>query len=158
MGGPPPRGVGADRLNAGRAGKLSPVNTVEVLLILVGIPLAVIVALALLTLPGGRKRTRYKPGQPWDHAPVWYEPHPEGGSAGGHGAGPGSGAAAMGGGTTAALGSSMYPEQPEERNTDTSHGAGAPGGASHGATAHGATSAAPRPVNAGPLGGARGTW
>ncbi len=26
--------------------------------------------------PGGRKRPRYKPGQPWEHAPVWYEPHP----------------------------------------------------------------------------------
>ena len=165
MGGPPPRGVAADRLRAGGAGKLSPVNTVEVLLVLVGIPLAVIVVLALLTLPGGRKRTRYKPGQPWDHAPVWYEPHPEGGSSGGHGAGPGSGAAAMGGGTTAALGSSMYPEQPEERNTDTSSGGGngtahGAGSSAHGAgsSAHGATSAAMRPVDAGPLGGARGTW
>ena len=148
MGGPPPRGVGADRLIGGGAGKLSPVNTVEVLLVLVGIPLAVIAVLALLTLPGGRKRTRYKPGQPWDHAPVWYEPHPEGGSSGGHGAGPASGAAAVGGGTTAALGSSMYPEQPEERNTDTSSGA----------AGHGSTSATPRPVDAGPLGGARGTW
>ena len=150
--------MGADRLNAGGAGKLSPVNTVEVLLILVGIPLAVIVVLALLTLPGGRKRTRYKPGQPWDHAPVWYEPHPEGGSSGGHGPAPARGAAAVGGNSTAALGSSMYPEQPEERNTDTSSGGTFSGGTSHGATAHGATSAAQRPVDAGPLGGARGTW
>ncbi|WP_097185195.1 aa3-type cytochrome oxidase subunit CtaJ [Blastococcus haudaquaticus] len=130
-------------------------NTVEVLLILVGIPLAVIVVLALLTLPGGRKRTRYKPGQPWDHAPVWYEPHPEGGG-GGHGPGPGSGAAAVGGGSTNALGSSMYPEQPEERNTDSASGGTSHGDSSHGAPAHGASAA--RPVNAGPLGGARGTW
>ena len=114
-------------------------NTVEVLLVLVGIPLAVIVVLALLTLPGGRKRTRYKPGQPWDHAPVWYEPHPEHPVESGHG-------------ETKAIGSSMYGEQPEERNT---------GGAAHGSSAHGATasgSAAPRAVDAGPLGGARGTW
>ncbi|MBN1092031.1 hypothetical protein JKP75_05265 [Blastococcus sp. TML/M2B] len=30
------------------------------------------------------RRPRYKPGQAWDHAPVWYEPHPDGG---GHGDG-----------------------------------------------------------------------
>ena len=29
-----------------------------------------------------------KPGQPWDHAPVWYEPHPDGPAHGGsHGDG-----------------------------------------------------------------------
>jgi hypothetical protein len=143
-----PRRVGTERLNSGPAGKLWRVNTVEVLLLLVGIPLAVVVVLALLTLPGGRKRTRYKPGQPWDHAPVWYEPHPEGGS-GGHGPAPAHGPAAVPGSSTAALGSSMYPEQPEERNTDT--GASADG---HGSTAVSGYA----PVNAGPLGGARGTW
>ncbi len=109
-------------------------NTVEVLLILVGIPLAVIAVLALLTLPGGRKRTRYKPGQPWDHAPVWYEPHPEHPVDAGHG-------------ETKAIGSSVYGEVPAERNTS-----------SDGGSAHGATTAAPRAVDAGPLGGARGTW
>jgi hypothetical protein len=55
------------------------VTVAETLLVFVGAPLAVILVLALLIfLPGGRaKRPRYKPGQPWDHAPVWYEPHPE---------------------------------------------------------------------------------
>jgi hypothetical protein len=127
------------------------VNTVEILLVLVGIPLAVIVVLALLTLRGGRRRTRYKPGQPWDHAPVWYEPHPEDTGAAGHGPAPAHGPAGVPGRSTAALGSSIYPEQPEERNTDTS---------SDGATgAHGASAVtAHRPVDAGPLGGARGTW
>ena len=130
-------------------------NTVEILLVLVGIPLAVIVVLALLTLPGGRKRTRYKPGQPWDHAPVWYEPHPENPvEDGGHG-------------ETKAIGSSMYGEQPEERNTGgsghgpTAHGPTAHGPTAHGSTTHGATAigaAGPRAVDAGPLGGARGTW
>jgi hypothetical protein len=111
------------------------VSTVEILLILVGIPVAVIVVLALLTLPGGRKRSRYKPGQPWEHAPVWYEPHPEHPVDTGHG-------------ETKAIGSSVYGEQPEERNTG-GHG---------GSAAHGATASAPRAVDAGPLGGARGTW
>ena len=114
-------------------------NTVEVLLVLVGIPLAIILVLALLTLPGGRKRTRYKPGQPWDHAPVWYEPHPEHPVESGHG-------------ETKAIGSSVYPEQPGERNTDAQGGAGPDTASAHGA------SAAPRRVDAGPLGGARGTW
>ena len=86
-------------------------NTVEVLLVLVGIPLAIIAVLALLTLPGGRKRTRYKPGQSWDHAPVWYEPHPENPVDSAHGPAPSSGPAAVPGASTAALGSSMYPEQ-----------------------------------------------
>jgi hypothetical protein len=131
---------------------LSRVNTVEVLLVLVGIPLAVIAVLALLTLPGGRKRTRYKPGQPWDHAPVWYEPHPEHPVDSGHGPAPSHGPAAVPGASTAALGSSMYPEQPGERNTDAQGGAGPDTSAAHGA------SAAPRRVDAGPLGGARGTW
>jgi hypothetical protein len=127
------------------------VNVAETILVFVGIPLAVVVLLALLIfVPGGRKRSRYKPGQPWDHAPVWYEPHPEHVGSDGHE--PAHGAAAVPGGSSSALGSSMYPEQPEERNTDTSRASAPHGDGSHGAaTAH-------RPVNAGPLGGARGTW
>jgi hypothetical protein len=31
----------------------------------------------LIFVPGGRKRVRYKSGQPWEHAPLWYEPHPD---------------------------------------------------------------------------------
>ena len=120
---------------------------------LVGIPLAVIAVLALLTLPGGRKRLRYKPGQPWDHAPVWYEPHPENGGSGDHGPAPAHGPAAVGGSSTAALGSSMYPEQADERNTGT-HGDGS---GAHGSGSHRASLGYPS-VDAGPLGGARGTW
>jgi hypothetical protein len=107
---------------------LSTVTVAETILVFVGIPLALVVLLALLIfLPGGRKRSRYKSGQPWNHAPIWYEPHPEHGPAAGHG-------------ETLAIGSSVYGEP----TRDGSHDASA--------------AAAPRPVNAGPLGGARGTW
>ena len=59
------------------AGRLSAVTVVETLLVFVGIPLAIVAVLALLIfVPGGRKRSRYKSGQPWEHEPVWYEPHP----------------------------------------------------------------------------------
>jgi hypothetical protein len=115
------------------------VTVAETLLVFVGAPLAVIVVLALLIfLPAGRaKRPRYKPGQPWEHAPVWYEPHPEHGPAAGHG-------------ETLAIGSSVYGE-PQSQDGRT-HG----GALTHGATATGSSADAPRP--AGPLGGARGTW
>jgi hypothetical protein len=64
---------------------LSAVTVVETILVFAGIPLLIIAVLALLIfVPGGRKRTRYKSGQPWDHAPIWYEPHPDG-TADGHG-------------------------------------------------------------------------
>jgi hypothetical protein len=66
---------------------LSRVTVVETILVFAGAPLALIAVMAALTLrPGkGQKRLRYKPGQPWDHAPVWYEPHPEHTPALGHG-------------------------------------------------------------------------
>jgi hypothetical protein len=119
------------------------VNVAETILVFVGIPLALVVLLALMIfLPGGRKRPRYKSGQPWNHAPVWYEPHPEHSPAGGHGT-PGHD------GQTKAIGSSVYGEP-----TDAlAHGSSA-----HGSSAHGADTTAPRKVSAGPLGGARGTW
>jgi hypothetical protein len=60
------------------------VNVAETILVFVGAPLAIFLVLALLTfVPGGHKRPRYRPGQPWDHAPVWYEPHPQ--ATGNHG-------------------------------------------------------------------------
>ena len=118
-------------------------NVAETILVFVGIPLAFVLLLALLIfLPGGRKRPRYKSGQPWDHAPVWYEPHPEHAPAGAHGT-PGHE------GQTKAIGSSVYGEP-----TDTSSAHGA---SDHGSSA-GAGATAPRKVSAGPLGGARGTW
>jgi hypothetical protein len=90
---------------------LSRVSVAETILVFVGGPLIVIAVLAALTLrpAKGQKRLRYKPGQPWEHAPIWYEPHPD----------------------TPGIG----------------HGDG-----------HAAIAAAPHPVSAGPLGGARGTW
>jgi hypothetical protein len=105
------------------------VSVAETLLVYVGIPLAVILLIAALTfLPGGRKRPRWKSGQPWAHDPVWFEPHPE--ETGGHGEGHGDPHAAIAGGTGA-----------------TALTAGS-----------GAEAAGAQPVSAGPLGGARGTW
>jgi hypothetical protein len=111
------------------------VNVAETLLIYAGIPLAIIAVLALFTLrpdPQHRRR-RYRPGQPWEHEPVWYAPH--------------SGRApAAHDGDTKALGSSVYTEH---------HGSDA---STHGAT-RALTSGERRPARAaGPLGGARGTW
>ncbi|MQA33784.1 aa3-type cytochrome oxidase subunit CtaJ [Modestobacter roseus] len=60
----------------------------ETVLIFAVIPLVIVLLFALATLiPGrGKDRTRYRPGQPWDHEPVWYEPHPDvPGVHGGHG-------------------------------------------------------------------------
>ena len=89
---------------AGPTGKLSAVTVVETLLVYVVAPLAVIVVLAVLTLvPGRQKRVRYRPGQPWEHAPVWYEPHPEHPEAAGHGAGHGNGHATLGSGGATAI-------------------------------------------------------
>jgi hypothetical protein len=118
------------------------VNVAETLLVFVGAPLAVIVLLALLVyLPGGRGRPRYKSGQPWEHEPIWYEPHPEHGPAGGHGS---AGTPGDRPGETQAIGSSLYGELQ--------------GGSDPGSDAHGSSTTPHPPVSAGPLGGARGTW
>jgi hypothetical protein len=60
---------------------------IETVLIYGVIPLAVFLLFAALTLiPGrGKDKTRYRPGQPWEHEAVWYEPHPE--ASGVHGGG-----------------------------------------------------------------------
>lgn len=129
----------------------------ETLLVFAAIPLAVVLVLALLTLkPGSGRRSRYKPGQPWNHAPVWYEPHPA--HVGGHGPAPAHGPAAVPGSGTAALGSSMYPEQPGERALDAKAGAGPEVGVGTGGAHAAGTNPAHSPKPAGPLGGARGTW
>ena len=106
----------------------------QTVVIYVVIPLAVALFLAALTLPGGRKRLRWKSGQPWPHEPVWYEPHPE--ALGLHGGGHGDEHAALPAGHTPAAvldagpsgGAVTAPDEPA------------------------------LPVSAGPLGGARGTW
>jgi hypothetical protein len=109
------------------------VSVAETLLVYVGIPLAVVLVIAALTfLPGGRKRPRWKSGQPWAHEPVWFEPHPEATGVG-HGDdthGDGDGHAALPGGSGATALTAGPSAQPD--------------GAA--------------PVSAGPLGGARGTW
>jgi hypothetical protein len=112
---------------------------IETVLIYGAIPLAVFLLFAVLTLlPGhGKDKTRYRPGQPWDHAPVWYEPHPDtaGVHGGGHGDGHGDGDAGHGrlgvGATAAALAIGEHPHQADP------------------------DSAGPRRTAAG---GARGTW
>ncbi|MGY1716591.1 hypothetical protein ACI78R_19155 [Geodermatophilus sp. SYSU D01106] len=143
-------------------------TVVETLLVFLVAPLAVYLLLWALTyLPGGRKRqgVRYRPGQAWDHEPVWYEPQPTGAPT--HAAGEGD---------TQAVGSSLYGE-PAAIGSGDGHGgahggghggghgssavgshviAGGAGGASHGATA--VSAGAPAPAAGGPLGGARGTW
>ncbi|GHE13606.1 aa3-type cytochrome oxidase subunit CtaJ [Klenkia taihuensis] len=64
-------------------------TVVETLLVFLVAPLAVVLlAYALVMLPTLKSRKRYKPGEPWGHGAVWYEPHRPGG--GGHGAGHGA--------------------------------------------------------------------
>jgi hypothetical protein len=109
------------------------VTVAETLLIYAGIPLAIVAVLALFTLrpdPQHRRR-RYRPGQPWEHEPVWYSPHS------GH-------APAAHDGETKALGSSVYGEPDGARSHGTPRAL--PSGQRQTARA------------AGPLGGARGTW
>ena len=112
----------------------------QTVLIYAVIPLAIVLFLAVLTLPGGRRGPRWKSGQPWEHEPVWYEPHPE--ALGEHGGGheDGGHAALTTGHAPAAV-------------LDAGPSAGAVGA---GATAAG--DGAARPAAGGPVGGARGTW
>jgi hypothetical protein len=100
---------------------------------------------AALTLRPGRSRPRWKSGQAWEHEPVWFEPHPDHPTEGEHGV-PAYGAAVTGGGTKA-IGSSLFGEPVDEGSGHS--GAGQSSGAS---------AASSTPVSAGPLGGARGTW
>jgi hypothetical protein len=110
------------------------VTVAETLLVYVAIPLGVFLLLAALVfLPGGRKRPRWKSGQPWEHAPVWYEPHPEA-TGGAHGGGHDDGSADRHAAIGAGRGATALTAGPN-------------------AEADSAATAA-----AGPLGGARGTW
>lgn len=53
------------------------VSRVQSLLILVLGPAAILAVLALLTLwPKFAKAPRYRPGQDWDHEPVWWTADP----------------------------------------------------------------------------------
>ena len=98
---------------------------IETVLIYGVIPLAVFALLAVATLlPGrGKDQTTYRPGQPWEHDPVWYEPHPD--LVGGHGDdshaddhhAPGLGA------TAAALAIGQHPHVPEAPRRSAAGGA-----------------------------------
>lgn len=101
-------------------------------LIYAGIPLLVVVLFAVLTLPGGRKRPRWKSGQPWEHDPVWYEPHP-------------TAATEIGGGD--AHGPLVHIGDHELES-----------GHQRAALPTGSTALQQSAAAAGPLGGARGTW
>lgn len=60
-------------------GSLSRVTVVQTILIFAVIPLALYGVIALLTLRDTFARgPRYRPGQQWDYAPVWWTAHPDG--------------------------------------------------------------------------------
>jgi hypothetical protein len=51
----------------------------QTILVLVVVPLGLYLLIALVA--AGRRRTkpaRYRPGDPWDYAPVWWSANPEG--------------------------------------------------------------------------------
>ena len=141
-------------------------SVAETLLVYVAAPLLITAVLAAWTLRPDKasRRSRYRPGQPWEHEPVWYAPHTaQAGTV--HAAGDGVDTAAQPHGRTDALGSSVYGEVQGGRAAGGPHltaDAGATrGGAVHGDGSRGATAltaGAPLRGKGGPLGGARGTW
>jgi hypothetical protein len=140
------------------------VSVVETLLVYAVAPLAFVAVLAALTLrrdPKSRRR-RYRPGQPWEHEPLWYAPHGTQPAAD-HGVD----TAAQPHGRTAALGSSVYGEVQGGAAAGGPHlsvgeaqreGDGSRAGASGSQGATAASAGAPVVGRGGPLGGARGTW
>ena len=70
---PAPRGHGA------RVGYGSAVSVTVTVLVYALIPLGALALLALATLvPGMGKRPRYRSGQPWEYAAVWWSANPGG--------------------------------------------------------------------------------
>lgn len=58
---------------------VSPVTLVETLLVFAGIPLVIYGVIALMTLRENFAKTpRYRPGQEWEHPPVWWTANPAG--------------------------------------------------------------------------------
>ncbi|MCZ2824492.1 MULTISPECIES: aa3-type cytochrome oxidase subunit CtaJ [unclassified Modestobacter] len=100
-------------------------SVLETVLIYGVVPLVIVLLFAAVTLFPGRSkdRTKYRPGQSWDYAPLWYEPHPDvPGVVGGHAEdAPGAGHAAPRLGATAsvlAIGQRPYvPEADTVRRT-----------------------------------------
>ncbi|MGH3887220.1 MAG: aa3-type cytochrome oxidase subunit CtaJ [Pseudonocardiaceae bacterium] len=59
-------------------GYRDPVTSLEIALILAGVPLAIMVLLGLLTLrPNFARPRRYRPGQEWNYPPVLWTANPE---------------------------------------------------------------------------------
>ena len=134
----------------------------ETILVYAVVPLLLVAVMAALTLrPDPKARRRYRPGQPWEHEPVWYAPH-DATAATGHGVD----TASTPQGRTQAVGSSVYGEVGAGDGHAAAHGTthGTTHGTAHGTThgtTQGATAAsagAPVVGRGGPLGGARGTW
>jgi hypothetical protein len=62
----------------GRVSYRHPVTSLEVILVLAGVPLAIMVLLGLLTLrPNFARTRRYRPGDEWNHPPVLWTANPE---------------------------------------------------------------------------------
>ena len=54
-------------------------SVVQTVLVYAAIPLGIYAVVALLTLRERvTKAPRYRPGQPWDHPPVWWTANPAG--------------------------------------------------------------------------------
>jgi hypothetical protein len=138
------------------------VSVAETLLVYAAAPLLLTLVLAALTMrpDAASRRRRYRPGQPWEHEPLWYAPHTGQPAASGHG----TDTAAQPSGRTATLGSSVYGEVqggPAAGGPHLSADAGAAEGGARGDGHRGAaalTAGAPPRGRGGPLGGARGTW
>jgi hypothetical protein len=54
------------------------VNAIETILVFALVPLAIYAAVSALTLRSKATAPRYRPGQPWEFAPVWWSANPEG--------------------------------------------------------------------------------
>ena len=55
-----------------------PVTSLEIILVLAGVPLAILVLLGLLTLrPNFARRARYRVGEEWNYPPVLWTANPE---------------------------------------------------------------------------------
>jgi hypothetical protein len=71
--------AGATLRCGGPSATFSPVSLVQTVLVFVAIPAAIYGVLALLTLRVRTAKTpRYRPGQDWDHPPVWWTASPDG--------------------------------------------------------------------------------
>ena len=59
-------------------GYRDPVTSLEIILVLAGVPLAILILLGLLTLrPNFARPRRYLPGQEWNYPPVLWTANPE---------------------------------------------------------------------------------